>query len=189
MADDGGVLGNLPTPVRAGAARSGPATPRAAAEQRTPADRQGAPAEPQADPVGEVIRAASGLASAGARVANGVAREVSAAPAPALGTPRGSIVTGSCSGVKDSPRCLIVDDHPVVRAGVRAVLEQAFGESSVSDAASLEEASSALNGEAPDVVIVDPWRVGVDVGDVVGKLRGELRRRSSCSPPTAARAC
>jgi len=27
------------------------------------------------------------------------------------------------SGAKESPRCLIVDDHPVVRAGVRAVLE------------------------------------------------------------------
>ena len=27
---------------------------------------------------------------------------------------------------KRSPHCLIVDDHPVVRAGVRAVLEQGF---------------------------------------------------------------
>jgi DNA-binding NarL/FixJ family response regulator len=77
-------------------------------------------------------------------------------------------------GAKESPRCLIVDDHPVVRAGVRAVLEQAFGESSISDAASLEEAAET-NGELPDVVIVDPWRVGVDVGEVVGKLRGELK--------------
>jgi DNA-binding NarL/FixJ family response regulator len=77
-------------------------------------------------------------------------------------------------GAKESPRCLIVDDHPVVRAGVRAVLEQAFGESSISDAASLEEAAES-NGELPDVVIVDPWRVGVDVGEVVGKLRGELK--------------
>jgi DNA-binding NarL/FixJ family response regulator len=78
------------------------------------------------------------------------------------------------AGAKASPRCLIVDDHPVVRAGVRAVLEQAFGESSISDAASLDEASATVNGEPPDVVIVDPWRVGVDVGEVVGRLRGEL---------------
>jgi DNA-binding NarL/FixJ family response regulator len=77
-------------------------------------------------------------------------------------------------GAKESPRCLIVDDHPVVRAGVRAVLEQAFGESRISDAASLEEAAES-NGELPDVVIVDPWRVGVDVGEVVGKLRGVLK--------------
>jgi DNA-binding NarL/FixJ family response regulator len=75
---------------------------------------------------------------------------------------------------QESPRCLIVDDHPVVRAGVRAVLEQAFAGSTVSDAASLEEAQG-FNGEPPDVVIVDPWRVGVDVGEVVGRLRSELR--------------
>src|ERR671921_549516 len=66
-------------------------------------------------------------------------------------------------GAKESPRCLIVDDHPVVRAGVRAVLEQAFGASSISDAASLEEASTSFNGEP------------VDVGEVVGRLRGELK--------------
>ena len=32
-----------------------------------------------------------------------------------------------------------------------------------------------MNGDKPDVVIVDPWRVGVDVGEVVAKLRGELK--------------
>jgi DNA-binding NarL/FixJ family response regulator len=78
------------------------------------------------------------------------------------------------SGVKDSPRCLIVDDHPVVRAGVRAVLEQAFTGAHVADAASVDEAEEALGGETPDVVIVDPWRAGIDVGDVVERLHGEL---------------
>jgi DNA-binding NarL/FixJ family response regulator len=78
------------------------------------------------------------------------------------------------SGAKEAPRCLIVDDHPVVRAGIRAVLEQAFAGSKIRDAASLDEAAGAVNGERPDVVIVDPWRVGVDVGDVVGRLRSEL---------------
>ena len=78
------------------------------------------------------------------------------------------------TGPKDAPRCLIVDDHPVVRAGVRAVLEQAFAHSDISDAESLDDASTAVNGEPPDVVIVDPWRVGVDVGEVVGRLQTEL---------------
>src|SRR5215210_8024807 len=78
-------------------------------------------------------------------------------------------------GGKEAPRCLIVDDHPVVRAGVRAVLEEAFGKSSVSDVASLDEVGERVNGEPPDVVIVDPWRVGVDVGQVVSKLRGEVK--------------
>jgi DNA-binding NarL/FixJ family response regulator len=76
---------------------------------------------------------------------------------------------------KDSPRCLIVDDHPVVRAGVRAVLEDAFSGAQISDAASVEDVAEALNGNPPDVVIVDPWRAGVDVGDVVGRLQTEVR--------------
>ena len=79
------------------------------------------------------------------------------------------------SGAKEAPRCLIVDDHPVVRAGVRAVLEQAFGRSAVDDAASLDEATADLNGgDPPEVVIVDPWRVGDDVGEVVGRLQGDF---------------
>ena len=78
------------------------------------------------------------------------------------------------AGAKESPRCLIVDDHPVVRAGIRAVLEQAFGGDGVSDVASLDDATAAVNGEPPEVVIVDPWRVGVDIGELVGRLRDEL---------------
>jgi DNA-binding NarL/FixJ family response regulator len=74
------------------------------------------------------------------------------------------------SGAKDAPRCLIVDGHPVVRAGIRAVLEEAFAGARVADADSVEEAA-AINGEAPDVVIVDPWRAGVDVGEVVSRLQ------------------
>src|ERR671923_2332973 len=77
-------------------------------------------------------------------------------------------------GGRDAPSCLIVDDHPVVRAGVRAVLEQAFSGARVADAASLEAAGDLVGGDPPDVVIVDPWRAGVDVGDVVGRLQREL---------------
>jgi DNA-binding NarL/FixJ family response regulator len=76
------------------------------------------------------------------------------------------------TGGKEAPRCLIVDDHPVVRAGVRAVLEKAFSGSSISDAGSLDDAD-AFNGQSPDVVIVDPWRTGVDVGEVVGRLQND----------------
>jgi DNA-binding NarL/FixJ family response regulator len=78
------------------------------------------------------------------------------------------------AGRKEAPTCLIVDDHPVVRAGVRAVLEQAFSGARISDASPLEEAGDMLDGDPPDVVIVDPWRAGVDVGDVVGRLQHEL---------------
>ena len=75
----------------------------------------------------------------------------------------------------ESPHCLIVDDHPVVRAGVRAVLQQAYSDALIADAASIEEAKDALGGRPPDVVIVDPWRAGGNVGALVGQLHSELR--------------
>ena len=71
---------------------------------------------------------------------------------------------------KRAPHCLIVDDHPVVRA----VLEQAFSGAEIEDAESVEELGEASGRAAPDVVIVDPWRAGVDVGDVVRRLQSEL---------------
>jgi DNA-binding NarL/FixJ family response regulator len=79
-------------------------------------------------------------------------------------------------GAKRPPRCLIVDDHPVVRAGVRAVLEQAFDRVEISDAESIDHVGDvASDGGAPDVVIIDPWRAGVDVGEIVGRLQKQVK--------------
>jgi DNA-binding NarL/FixJ family response regulator len=75
---------------------------------------------------------------------------------------------------KESPSCLIVDDHPVVRAGVRAVLESNWEGADITDAQSVDDIASATGGAIPDVVIVDPWRAGVDVGAVVGRLQQEV---------------
>jgi two-component system NarL family response regulator len=79
------------------------------------------------------------------------------------------------SGAKHPPRCLIVDDHPVVRAGVRAVLEQAFDDVEISDAESIEQVSDVAKSGKPDVVIIDPWRAGVDVGEIVGRLQSQVK--------------
>jgi DNA-binding NarL/FixJ family response regulator len=76
---------------------------------------------------------------------------------------------------KQAPRCLIVDDHPVVRAGVRAVLEHAFAGARISDAESVNEIGELAASDPPDVVIVDPWRAGVEVGDVVRRLQNEVK--------------
>jgi DNA-binding NarL/FixJ family response regulator len=73
-----------------------------------------------------------------------------------------------------SPRCLIVDDHPVVRAGIRAVLETSFPEPQVNDAASIAEAAALAADDPPDVVVIDPWRAGVDVAGVVEQLKRDL---------------
>ena len=68
MAEDDGVLGNLPR-----------SRPGRRSEKRTtrepPAPKPRAP-EPETDPVGEALRMVGGLAAGGARVAQGVAREV-----------------------------------------------------------------------------------------------------------------
>jgi DNA-binding NarL/FixJ family response regulator len=79
------------------------------------------------------------------------------------------------SGSKHTPRCLIVDDHPVVRAGVRAVLEQAFDKVDISESESIDQIGELTNGDVPDVVIIDPWRAGVDVGEIVSRLSAQVK--------------
>jgi hypothetical protein len=75
MTDDGGVLGNLPNSRPGRRSEKRPAKPRAGS-QPPPAAAAPRDQEPQADPVADAIRTATGLAAAGARVANGVAREL-----------------------------------------------------------------------------------------------------------------
>jgi hypothetical protein len=75
MTDDGGVLGNLPNSRPGRRSEKRPAQPRAAS-QPSPGAAESDNPEAQTDPVGDAIRTASGIAAAGARVANGVAREL-----------------------------------------------------------------------------------------------------------------
>jgi DNA-binding NarL/FixJ family response regulator len=69
-------------------------------------------------------------------------------------------------------RCLIVDEHPVVRQGIRALLERELPGIQVDDAATPEEAASG--GPAPDVVIVDPSHAGGNVEALVKGLNASL---------------
>ncbi len=69
-------------------------------------------------------------------------------------------------------RCLIVDEHPVVRQGIRALLERELPGVEVIDAPS---ASALPAGEpAPDVVVVDPSNAGGNVEGLVAELRESL---------------
>ncbi len=52
--------------------------------------------------------------------------------------------------------CLVVDEHPVVRRGVRALLEQGFHEVELLDAPSVEAALESAGELKPDVILVDP---------------------------------
>ena len=74
----------------------------------------------------------------------------------------------------DLPSCLIIDEHPVVRQGVSALLESTWKGAAVSKAENLEAALESTNGEKPDVVIVDPWRAGADIGELVKRLNKGL---------------
>ena len=76
MTDDGGVLGNLPNSRPGRRSDKRPAQPRGAARHPPPAPENDAAARRDSDPVGGAIRTATGLAAAGARVANGLGREV-----------------------------------------------------------------------------------------------------------------
>lgn len=62
-------------------------------------------------------------------------------------------------------RVLLVDDHPVVRAGLRAVLSASSGVAVVAEAATAEEALSAAGESCPDVVLMD-LRLGNGVDGV-----------------------
>lgn len=70
-------------------------------------------------------------------------------------------------------RCLIVDDHPVVRQGIRSLLEKELRGVQITDAPTAQAAVD--NGDqAPDVAVVDPRGPGGDVEEIVGLLRKRL---------------
>jgi DNA-binding NarL/FixJ family response regulator len=69
--------------------------------------------------------------------------------------------------------CLIVDEHPVVRQGIRALLERELPGVEVLDASSAE-AAMAGNQDTPDVVVVDPSHSGGNVEALVNELRESL---------------
>src|SRR3954464_9517264 len=64
-------------------------------------------------------------------------------------------------------RVLVVDEHPVVRQGVRALLERGLEGAEVTDASSLQTAIDDMGTTQPDVTIVDPWRAGGAVAPIL----------------------
>jgi DNA-binding NarL/FixJ family response regulator len=71
-------------------------------------------------------------------------------------------------------RVLVVDEHPVVRQGVRALLERGFDGAEVTDASNLQTALDDMGTKQPDVTIVDPWRAGGDVESILTTLTSKF---------------
>jgi DNA-binding NarL/FixJ family response regulator len=69
---------------------------------------------------------------------------------------------------------MIIDEHPVVRQGVEALLEQTWPGAVVGSVRNLEAALQDGADPHPDIVVVDPWKAGADVGELVKRLTKEL---------------
>jgi DNA-binding NarL/FixJ family response regulator len=74
----------------------------------------------------------------------------------------------------DSLQCLVVDDHPVVRQGIRALLERELKHVKVTDAASPDAAREARGPDAPDVVVIDPRRNTGAAEELFASLKRDL---------------
>ena len=77
-----------------------------------------------------------------------------------------------------SMRILLVDDHEVVRVGVRALIERQPGMEVVGEAATVREAVSQAEQLAPDVVVLDirlPGGNGLEACRQIKALRPDTR--------------
>jgi DNA-binding NarL/FixJ family response regulator len=71
-------------------------------------------------------------------------------------------------------RVLLVDDHPVVRAGLRGMLEAVDGLAVVGEAGSGPEAVTAARALHPDVVLMDLRMPGGDGVVATGRIRAAV---------------
>lgn len=73
-------------------------------------------------------------------------------------------------------RVLIVDDHPVVRTGIRNLLEKAADIQVVAEASSGEEALDMIKELDPDVLLLDMEMPGISGNQVAEELQKEEAR-------------
>jgi DNA-binding NarL/FixJ family response regulator len=68
-------------------------------------------------------------------------------------------------------RVLLVDDHAVVRRGVRAILEDHFAGISVEEAGSADDALTLLAGDKLDAIVLDLSMPGRDGFDLLAEIK------------------
>jgi two-component system, NarL family, invasion response regulator UvrY len=72
--------------------------------------------------------------------------------------------------IGDPIRVYLVDDHTLVRAGLRGLLQAAGGIEVVGEAASSEDACRSVSALQPDVIILDISLPGVSGIEAIGRL-------------------
>lgn len=70
-----------------------------------------------------------------------------------------------------SKRVAVIDDHPIVRVGVRLMVEAEPHLSCIGEAGSVAEAIALVEREAPDLIVLDLWMGGNDGLELVHNLR------------------
>ena len=70
-------------------------------------------------------------------------------------------------------RLLIADDHPIVRAGLRRIVEEDRSMMVTAEASSGNEALAALTQSAADIVLLDVTMPGASFTDTLHRLRDE----------------
>jgi DNA-binding response OmpR family regulator len=80
-------------------------------------------------------------------------------------------------GASRRPRVLIVDDDPLIRNVVRAVLED--GSYDLEEAASGEEALRAASRRPPDVVLLDVMMPGLNGFEVATRIKKDARLKEA----------
>ena len=73
--------------------------------------------------------------------------------------------------MSDAVRILLVDDHAVLRSGLRLLLEQEPDLEPIGEAATAEEAVRALPRLTPDVVVIDVEMPGIGGLEGIGLIR------------------
>lgn len=71
-------------------------------------------------------------------------------------------------------RALVVDDHPLIREVVPAMLQKALGEVAVSTEATLEAGMARAAAERPDLVLLDLGLPGCEGIDSISRFRMEF---------------
>ena len=96
--------------------------------------------------------------------------------------PGTSALDAAALGTQDNPpvTVMLVDDHAVVRSGLRAMLDAASGIEVVAEAGDVGEAERLLEQKTPDVLLLDIQLSGNENGLTV------LRRLPEISPGTKA---